>query len=335
MKNITIYDIANEAGVSPATVSRVINASAGVSPEKAKKIKEIIEKYQFRPNAIASGLKTKSSKNIGFLVPYITNPFYASHFHEMQLKAKENDYMVFLCNTEDDRSVESKALQSLIDQQVEAIVLIGGRIDELPMSNIHLRELIKINSKVPLILTSKTPEIECVQFVNDEKECMRQVVEHLASKGHKEVALVGGYDGAKPSYNRRRYFLEFLEKYNMQTRDEWMIDSATDYSDGIYVMEQLWQCKHRPTAVCAINDLVALGVLKACYNKGIQVPRDLAVMGCDGIEQAEHSIPGLTSVATDYKAFGEKILTYIMDENHKHKYECIKIPMKLIIREST
>lgn len=335
MKNVTIYDIASEAGVSAATVSRVINASAGVSPEKEARIKEIIDKYQFRPNAIASGLKTKNSKTIGFIVPSITNQYYANVFQQVQIRAKENNYMVFLCNTENDRNVESTVLHELLDNRVEAIVMMGGRVDDFPINSLHLRELIKINNKVPLILTSKTSEVDCLQLINDEREGMRQVVEYLAAKGHKEIALVGGDDHMKPSYYRRRYFLEFMEKNNMTIRDEWLIDCETSIQGGIKGLEELWKCKNRPTAVCGINDLVAMGILNACHRKGIEVPKHLAVMGCDGIPETEYSIPSLTTVATDYGQFGEKVLEYIMNENKQKKQQCIEIPMKVIERESS
>lgn len=335
MKRVTIYEIANEAGVSAATVSRVINASAGVSPEKEAKIKEIIEKYQFRPNAIAKGLKTKSSKTIGFIVPDIKNAYFAHVFHELQVRAKQNNYMVFLCNTENDRETESRTLHALLDKQVEAIVIMGGRIDDLPINSLHLRELIQINKKVPLILTSRASEIDCIQIINNDRECMRQVVEHLSSRGHTEIALVGGNDSIKPSYYRRRYFLEFMEEYHMTIRDEWLIDSELNMAGGIEAMKFLWECKKRPTAVCGINDMVAMGMLNTCYKKGIKVPKQLAVMGCDGVPQSEFSTPALTTVATNYMGFGEKFLSYIMDENRLGKGMCEEIQMEIIVREST
>ncbi|MGL6175240.1 MAG: LacI family DNA-binding transcriptional regulator [Cellulosilyticaceae bacterium] len=335
MKAVTIYDIANEAGVSPATVSRVINSSASVSAEKEAKIKEIIDKYQFRPNAIATGLKTKSSKTIGFIVPDIKNTYFAQIFYELQVRAKQKDYMVFLCNTENDRQVESKILHALLDNQVEIVVMMGGRIDDFPINSLHLRELIKINKKVPLVLTSRTPEIDCIQLINDDRGCMRQVVQHLASKGHTDIALVGGNDTIKPSYYRRRYFLEIMEEYHMNIRDEWLIDSELTMAGGIEAFTKLWACKQKPTAVCGINDMVAMGLLNACHKKKIQVPKQLAIIGCDGVPETEFSIPALTTVATDYEFFGQTILDYILKEDKPKVGKCIKVPMKIIVREST
>lgn len=335
MKSVTIYDIASEAGVSPATVSRVINSSAGVSPEKEVRIKEVIDKYQFRPNAIATGLKTKSSKTIGFIVPDIKNTYFAQIFYELQVRAKQKDYMVFLCNTENDREVESKILHALLDKQVETVVMMGGRIDDFPINSLRLRELTKINKKVPLVLTSRTSEIDCMQLINDDKGCMRQVVEHLVSKGHKDVALVGGNDTIKPSYYRRRYFLEIMEEYRMNIKDEWLIDSELTMAGGIEALEKLWACEQKPTAICGINDMVAMGVVNACHKKKIQVPEQVAIIGCDGVPQTEFSIPALTTVATDYAFFGQSILDYILEEDKSKIEKCIKVPMKIIVREST
>lgn len=332
--SITIYDIAKETGVSPSTVSRVINGSAGVSEEKRKKIEDTIKKRQFRPNAIASGLKKKKSQTIGFILPDVKNPYFATIFYELQIRAKQKNYLVFLCNTDNDRDIELKALYGLLDKQVEAIVLMGGGIDDLPINSLYLRELVKINQKVPLILTTDN-EIDCHYVINDEREGMKHLIKYLSDKGHKTVGLLGGNDNIKPSYNRRKYFVEFVEQFNMTTKNEWIIDSGYNTLGGIKAMEQLWQLDDKPTAVCGISDLVAMGILNYCYKSNIVVPKDIAVIGCDGIPQSRFTSPSLTTMATDYSAFSKAIMQHIFGKNKDNKKDYIKVGMNIIKGEST
>ena len=126
MKSITIYDIAKEAGVSPATVSRILTGSTTVSEEKRQKVQKLIEKYDFRPNAMARGLTVSSSKTIGMLVPDAQNPYYNSVFASCCNAAYEKGYSMLLLNTFSDPAREKGALAKLIEQRVDAVIISGG-----------------------------------------------------------------------------------------------------------------------------------------------------------------------------------------------------------------
>ncbi|WP_069997408.1 LacI family DNA-binding transcriptional regulator [Cellulosilyticum sp. I15G10I2] len=335
-KSITIYDIAKEAGVSPATVSRVISGNAFVSGDKAERVRLAIEKYQFVPNAMAKGLKEQRSKVIGVIVPDIKNPYFSSLFYEIQIRAMQEDYMVFLCNTDDDNQAELKMLHTLVNKQAEAIVIIGGALDYKDCSKDYIKELQVLASRIPIVITTHTDQLDCIKVVNNERVGMELLTSHLAQRGYRKIALIGGNKNVIPSTDRRRYFLEYVEQNGLLTEKEWMIDGGFNIESGIALMEKLWACDKKPDAVCGINDLIALGALKFAHERGIKVPLDIGIAGCDGIALGAASYPALSTVATPYNHFGEKIIKTILLALQQQTYHRLNtIDMKLIIRQST
>ena len=130
-KTITIYDIAREAGVSPSTVSRVLTNSANVRSEKKEKVQALIEKYNFKPNALAKGLADTKTRTIGVLAADIRNPYYAALFVSIEKAARETEYTVLLCNSLGVTDTEKELLGKLQEQRVDAIIQLGGRVDDL------------------------------------------------------------------------------------------------------------------------------------------------------------------------------------------------------------
>ncbi len=335
-RNITIYDIAKEAEVSPSTVSRVMSGNVAVSKDKAERVKKTIEKYQFVPNAMAKGLKEQRSKVIGVIVPDIKNPYFSNLFYEIQTRAIREDFMVFLCNTDNNVKVELKMLHALMNKQVEAVVIVGGALDYQDCDSTYIQELQTIAKKMPLVITTPTPQLDCIKVVNNDQRCMELVVRHLAEKGYQSIALIGGNNNVIPSLNRRKYFLEYIEKSGLITEKEWMIDGGFSIENGINLMQTLWECHKKPDAVCGINDLIALGALKCAHEMGMKIPSDIGIMGCDGITQGATSYPELSTVATPYSEFGEEIINALLLALRNQTYEkLMTIDMKLIARQST
>ena len=168
-KKITIVELAEMAGVSTATVSRVINDTGKVDKEKKEKILELIDRYDYRPNQIAKALQASRSNTVGFVVPHINSPYYARIFYETEIAAKKKGYTILLCNSESDRHLESNILNTFMSANVRAIVFMGGRLDELE----------KINKKIPIIACVDVAELNCVQVYQEQKLSSKKLLEHL------------------------------------------------------------------------------------------------------------------------------------------------------------
>lgn len=334
MKKKTIYDIASEAGVSPSTVSRILTGSANVRAEKRARVEKVLKKYDFRPSNTARSLKTRRSRKIGCVVPDIINPYFSTLFYEFERLFSENGYNVILCNSDSIRKKELELMRMLIDENVEAIVFMGGIVDDMHPLSKHLKLFEQYAKLVPVIVTSQMPDMKCTQVYADEKNGIYQIVEHLYERGHKTLGMIGGGLSVRQAVNRRQYLVEASERYGIEIRSEWLIEGGYSLDSGIICINKLLSLDKRPTAIFAFSDYVALGALYAMNQNSVKVPQDMALVGFDGVLFSQITYPGITTVRVDFQSFAEKLL-YIVKNATWHKHECYQIGMKLISRGTT
>lgn len=334
---ISIYTIAKEAGVSPATVSRVLTGSARVSEEKLVKVKKLIDKYDFKPNALARGLINIETKIIGLLVSDIRNPFYATMAVECERSAYAYGYMIMLCNSLGSNSMEYAHLEKLASQQVDAVIQIGGKVDEVVSDERYVEAVNRIANKIPVLITGKLDGADCYQVNIDEGQSMEILLEYLIRNGHREIALVGGRSNVKSTMDKRFRYRQILCKHGLDVREEYIVEGSTyDIEGGYEAMRNF--CGEQsvmPSAIVAINDFTATGIMRFLKEKGLSVPGDISVASFDNTYMAEGSEPTLTSVGYDYKAFGERLIKTAIAAIHKEEAQRVQlIKSNLYVRES-
>lgn len=308
-KQVTIYDIAKEAGVSVSTVSRVLTNSANVSKEKRERIQHYIEKYDYRPNALAKGLSETKSNVIGIIASDIRNPFYASLFVECEKAANEYGYRVVLCNSLNIKQLEDLQLENLESQRVEAIVQIGGRVDELVSDSQYVEKVNRIANKIPIIITGKLDGADCYQVNLDEGKSVEIMLEYLIANGHRKIALIGGDKDVKSTVDKRFRYKQVLSRYGIKHREEYIVEGKNyDDSGGYNGMQKLFEVGKLPTAIMAINDFTAVGIIRALTEKGLSIPGDISVASFDNTFLSDLTIPRLTGIDYNYERFGQKII---------------------------
>lgn len=308
-KQVTIYDIAKEAGVSVSTVSRVLTKNANVSTEKREKVEQLIEKYDYKPNALARGLSETKSNVIGIIASDIRNPFYASLFVECEKAANEYGYRVVLCNSLNNKELEDIQLENLESQRVEAIVQIGGRVDELVSDSQYVERVNRIANKIPVIITGKLDGADCYQVNLDEGRSVEIMLEYLISNGHRDIALIGGDKDVKSTVEKRFRYKQVLSRYGISYREDYIVEGKNyDDSGGYKGMQQLFNADKLPTAIMAINDFTAVGIIRAITKKGLSIPGDISVASFDNTFLSDLTIPRLTGIDYDYEKFGQKII---------------------------
>lgn len=313
-KAITIYDIAKEAGVSAATVSRVITGSSNVRREKKERIEALIEKYNFKPNALARGLVDSKSKSLGIVVADVRNPFYSEIFVACEVAARQRGYTVFLCNTLCDKQQEASFLDTLAEKKVDAIIQIGGNVDDMH-SDVEFAERVKnITRTVPVIITGKLDGADCYQVQIDAVQSMKLIMEHLSSLGHRKIALVGGYPDVLSTYEKIRTYREMVEQYGLVS-DERLVGRAGnyDYSSGYEIMGEIFDSGAVPTAVIGINEYVALGALRRIKEQGYRVPEDISLVSYDNTFITGLMLPRMTSIDYQYGEFGKILVGTAID----------------------
>lgn len=333
---ITIYDIAKEANVSISTVSRVLTGSAPVGKATLAKVKAVLEKYDFQPNMAARNLTKHPSMMIGVILPDITHPFYSTIFEVLQQFALQADYSLLLYNAMNNPDLESRGLQYLQQHQVDGLIFLGGRINYSNLPNRYLQELHKFTEGIPTVLINgSVPGLKCHQIYTDEAKGITQLVEHLISLGHKRIALLGGDDNITVTAVREGAFRAALEKANLPIVPEWIIRGELSIQGGLQTMSQLHAQAQQPSAIVAMNDLVAVGVHKFCGEHQISIPRDLSLVGFDDIYLAQVISPELTTSSHNYAVLGATAVNIIQQLiNHQPVVEKTLIDMPLVIRES-
>ncbi len=308
-KTITIYDIAREAGVSPATVSRVMTSSANVRSEKRERVLQIIEKYNFKPNALAKGLSETSTKSIGIIVADVRNPFYAQLFVACESAAQKAGYTVTLYNSFGITENEMEQLEMLRQQKVDAIVQIGGRVDDVQTDKRYGEVVKKIAKTTPIVVTGRLDDdIDSHSVEIDAASGIDIVMEHLLSLGHTRIAIVGGREDVRSSFEKKKLYREILEKHGIEVNPDYIVDGSYSIESGYECMQKIMQMPKLPTAIIAINDFAAAGVVRAIEDSGYRIPQDFSVASFDNTYISEVTIPKLTSVDYNYESFGECLI---------------------------
>lgn len=332
-QKITIYTIANEAGVSTATVSRVIAGNYPVSEKTKEKVNRIIEKYDFHPNAIARSLSNKKSKILGFITPAITNLFFSQVFIEVEKHALNKGYLVLLGNTLHDRKLESKYMQMLLDQQAEGIILLGGLINDTNPHEEYIQNLLKVKKQTKLVMINgSVPGVDSFSVSTDESKGINLLVNHLVKQGHRKIGIIGGLESITTTEVKIEAFKDALRENNLVFNKDWQFYTGFDIESGETGLKELIHSNiELPTALIGINDMVASGLVKE--NK--KHPFKFVLSGFDNTDLSRLSFPELTTVSHPYNELG-KIAVDMMDDRYRRNgRKKVVLDPYLIEREST
>lgn len=335
-KNVTIYDVADKAGVSASMVSRVISGKGAVSENNRVRIKKLLEELDFKPNAVARGLQQQHSNMIGFLLPHIGNQYFSSVYYEFEKNASEHGFLTILFNGKSDYGTELKLLRIMEEARVEAIVIMGGSADARDIPEEYLKEVKRINQSIPCIICGEQAEkFGCIGVHADSKSTQK-IVKHLKEQDYKSMGIIGGANSTYPSYIKKQILQEAAEQFQLELKEEWIKGNSFDVLDGIEAMESLLKEKRIPEAICCINDHVAVGVINTAISHGLKVPEDIAVTGYDGVEVSTIIKPSITTMQHDYEEYGRKIYEAVEALMTGKTYQLMNyISTNLIIREST
>lgn len=336
-KELNIYTIAKEAGVSPATVSRVITQNARVSEEKRQRVEQVIKKYDYRPNALAQGLINTQTKIIGLLVADLINPFYSLLITSCESEINKQGYIPMICSSTSDQELEVKYLQKMCDMRVDAIVMIGGKSDDLITDPEYADLINRIAISVPVVTTGKVEGAQCSQVSIDQVGGIDQAMEYLISQGHHRIALIGGKNNIKSTYDKRMRYRSVLRKHGIAYRERYIIESDYSIEGGYLGVNAFFESnKTMPTAIMTINDYSAVGAIRCIKERGMRIPEDIALLSFDNTYIVDTVIPKLTSISYDYEVFGKMLIDTAIKMIQKEEVpEIQKVVTSLVVREST
>ena len=331
----TIYEVAKKARVSTATVSRILNQQSAGSPSTRRRVMQAVERLSYAPNSTAANLRTLRTGKLLVTVPDIANPFFSLILQGIEDAAQQAGYAVLLGDTQDDKRREERYAQMLKRKEADGLIAFG---DRLPAEAAALvRALAPRCAPVVKGACRFNPRLPIPSVHIDNVKAARQATDHLFRLGHRRIGIVTGPPEHALTKDR-------LRGATMRAREDGadrdMVVVHGDYSidSGVQAGDMLFAVRRRPTAIFCFNDEMALGVIESARNKGIDVPRDLSVVGFDDIRFARHNHPALTTIAQPMREIGEgtvRLLLKILSSRDGATPASITLPHKLVVRGST
>jgi LacI family transcriptional regulator len=301
----TIRDVAREAGVSIATVSRVFNQAALVTESTAQHVRTVAARMDYWPNSAARSLITQRTHAIGVLLPDLYGEFFSEVIRGIDLASRRERYQVLVSST-----------RASADTIVTAVRALRGRIDGLiamapdAASTQAVRELA---TRFPVVLLdpgSMAPECSAISIANFDGA--HALVRHLASLGHERIAMLAGPEGNLDAEERRRGYRHALAEANLAWQPALELPGDFSESAGFHAAAALLAMRPRPSAIFAANDYMAIGLLAALREADVRVPQDVAIAGFDDIAIAQYLSPPLTTVRVDACGLGERALQMLV-----------------------
>ncbi len=329
--NVTIYDVAREANVSMATVSRVVNGNPNVKPATRKKVHDAIERLGYRPNAVARGLASKKTTTVGVIIPDISSIFFAELARGIEDIATMYNYNIILSNSDQNKDKELHLINTMLGKQVDGLVFMGGKITED-----HIREF--KNSSVPIALAATVDETGEIPAVNiNYQQAAYDATELLVARNNQPVAFVSGPENTHVNDQKLEGYKRAMKEYGFDDTEDWIVSGDYSYDSGIEALEQILELNQRPKAVFVSSDEMALGVIHGAQDHGLSVPEDLEVFGFDNTRLATMVRPTLSTVVQpmyDIGAVAMRLLTKFMNKEEVDEQNVI-LPHRIVERNST
>ena len=329
--SVTIKDVARVAGVSPQTVSNVVNQRPFVRPETRERVLKVCEELGYHPNAAARSLVTRRRNIIGLVLANIKNPIYGEIVDTITTVADRYGYAVMVGNTRRDADSEARIVRLLVEQRVDGVLLASSTWDSTATA-------VPQHVGIPVIQILSHPKNLTVDYYGfDNVGGTRQATSHLVGLGHTALAFVHG-PLMSTSLQRQQGFREAMTAAELAVRPEWVVEGDYTLEGGYRAGRSLLERKPRPTAIVCASDMMALGVLDAAWALGMRLPEELAVVGFDDIFTASLRPVDLTTVRFDLEDLADlairNLLKQAQSEQRHEPLQYVTFPCHLVVRRS-
>ncbi|KQL18416.1 LacI family DNA-binding transcriptional regulator [Cytobacillus solani] len=324
-----IQQVAEKAGVSVATVSRVLNHAASVSTKTRLKVENAIKELNYEPSMLGRNLRNSESRLLLVLLPSISNPFYTEIINGIQNTAIANSYNILLCETDSNPQRENIYFNMIKNKLADGVISMDPTVNR--------QKLTELAESHPVILCSEYDEGGSVPFVTIDSELAAyQAVKHLIRLGNKKIALINSDEKFLYARQRRSGYERALKEFDLPIREEWIYHTRDlEFQNGVQAMRMLLELEEKPTAVFAVSDTLAIGALKGINGSGLHVPNDLAIIGFDNISFSNMTNPTLTTVSQPMYKMGVTAANMLIMSIKGEQVESVVLDHDLIIREST
>ena len=327
-KQVTIQDIADKAGVSISTVSRVLNRTVGVREGKRTAVQEAIAHLGYQPNIFAQGLASGQSMTIGILTQNISSPVYDAILHDLLIGFRSTGYTPLIADGHWQPEKEQKSIATLLARRVDGLIIIGAQSEPE-----YFKQL---SEKKPTVIVGRTIDGIDAQCINsDNYSGGYAATKHLLDQGHRHIAHVTGIMTHGDAIERHRGYQQALLDEGITPSPELEVAGEFTERSGLLAVEMLLMRGQSFSAIFTANDQMALGARLALFRRGIRVPEDVSIVGYDDQPASAYMIPPLTTVRQPVEEIGQAAAKAILGLIKGEIEEVPLISAELIIREST
>jgi DNA-binding LacI/PurR family transcriptional regulator len=326
---ITIYDVAERAGVSISTVSKVMNDQQ-VGKKSKQKVLSAMEELNYKPSVLASALTGKRTSTIGFLLPDIANPFVAEIARQVEDRAHEQGYNLVICSTDLKSEKEERYVSLLRQKSVDGFIFAGGF-----RNKIVVEELLRDDVPIIFLAAESHPNLSVNTVTVDNYVGGYEIASHLISLAHTRIAVIA--EDATSSRARIRGYKQALEDHGIEIQEDLIRISNSSVEHAINLAKELLDIPNPPTAIIGSNDLLAIGALIGAREKNLTIPNDISITGFDNTLLSKSSDPTLTTVDQPTQSMCSQAVDILIEEiegKRKDRQKILVLP-KLIIRKST
>ena len=328
----TMKEVAKEANVSIATVSRVINKSGYVSPDLEVRVQEAMKKLAYLPSSLARSLRMQETRTIGVLIPQLNQPFFSTLAFAIEKSLFAQDYRALICSAEEDGDKERSYVDMFLRQRVDGVVVVPTG---------HSSQTLQpfLNNGTPMVMVDRYLKgVTVNQVFSDNVGGAYKGMTHLLELGHRRISVIGASHFSEPMNDRFKGIDRALAEHGSGIAiEQFTSDTLHHFEMGYDTGKRLLTAKSRPTAIFALMDVIAIGVMHAAAELKLNIPGDLSVMGFDDIPLSSFSIPALTTVAQPIYEMGEVAANLLLRTltGEIATVETITLDTLLIIRQST
>ena len=337
MNRPTQVDVARLAGVSRATVSYVLNGHTEgrvpISDQTQQRVLNAIEELGYEPDARAQALRSGSTSTVALIIPDLRNPHFCEYATGVEDAAREADYHLLLSSTTLDDEYEVEIFKDLARRRFDGLIITGSSILKSSEAQTILARIRKRG--LPLVEMNEFYGVDSAS--SDYREATKEVVSYLLSLGHRNIGFVYGVADHELALDRLEPFQESLNNAGVAIEPDLIVECGPTIEDGYQTALKLLKLSHRPTAIIAVNDLLAISTIRAAGDMGLRVPDHVSVVGFDNIPMANYLMPRLTTVTKDAYTAGKNAFEMLQARMQTPDLprQVIHIPAKLIVREST
>lgn len=330
---MNIRHIAKQAGVSVATVSRVLNHPENVAQKTRERIEKIIEETEYTPNWFARGLNFNKTGTIGLMIPHILNPVYMEIAKGVEDVAHQKGYIALMCNEENDGKKGKNYLEQLLKRRVDGIVFICSSLEERDFDLLE-------EQNIPIVLIGEHKNTTGQHVVSvDCQQAAKKAVKHLLDNGYEQIGMLYGTEPKVENEYKVAGYQKTLKKMGLPIREEFLREVDNSIEGGYLGAKKLVELKEPPQAIFTTSDYIAFGAMDAIKDKSLRIPEDVAVVGFDNIRMSNLVEPKLTTIEVPLHkmgVYGARLLFDIIEgeEEAEENPRTILLQTKLKVRKS-